>query len=297
MKKSRRKHRYPVVHIKIWDGRLQIDGLGAWYSYWRDPYHLMLTVPWWGFVLIILLTYLGASALFAILYMLQPGSIANANPSSYIDAFFFSVQTLATIGYGAMYPKTFYANSIVTVEAVFGLVGLALMTGLTFARFSRPTARVVFSQVAVIQAYDGELMLMFRSANKRRNQILEAQMRVYLLQDEVSAEGQSMRRFYDLRLTRQRTPSFTLTWTVMHPIDHQSPLHGLTAEALSQKKAVIVASLSGIDETVMQTIHARHTYAAQDILWNHRFVDIFYDTEDGHRYLDYNHFHHAEPVD
>ena len=196
-----------------------------------------------------------------------------------------------------MAPQTFYANAIVTVEAMVGLLGVALMTGLAFARFSRPTARVMFSQPAVILPYEGVPTLMFRTANQRRNQILEAQMQVYLMRNEVSAEGDSMRRFYDLRLLRRQTPSFTLSWTLMHPIDDQSPLYGMTPESLLQTGVTIVASLSGIDETVTQTIHARHIYVPQDILWNHRLVDIFHDTSDGHRYLDYCQFHDTHPIE
>lgn len=285
-----------VVQIKVLDGRFEILGFGIWYAHWRDPYHLLLTVPWTGFLAIIATIYIAINALFALLYFMQPGCIANANAGSFLDMFFFSVQTLASIGYGAMYPQTIYANTIVTIEAMLGLMGIAVMTGLAFARFSRPNARVIFSQIAVILPYDGVPMLMFRTANQRRNQILEAQMQVYLMRDEISAEGNFMRRFYDLRLLRHRTPSFTLSWTAMHPIDSQSPLYGVTSEALQQTRSTIVASLSGIDETVMQTIHARHTYATQDILWNYRLIDIFHDTPDGHRYLDYSHFHDAVPL-
>jgi inward rectifier potassium channel len=196
-----------------------------------------------------------------------------------------------------MYPKTTYANAVVTVEAMVSLVGIALLTGLAFARFSRPTARVLFSRVAVITPYEGVPTLMFRAANQRRNQILEAQLRVYLMRDEISAEGQFMRRFYDLNLLRNQTPSFTLSWTAMHPIDEYSPLYGATAESLIQTKTLIVVSLNGLDETVTQVIHSRHTYSAQEILWNNRFVDIFYDTSDGHRYIDYNHFHKVLPLE
>jgi inward rectifier potassium channel len=290
-------HRRPVVQIKIQDGRFQIMGLGAWHSYWRDPYHLLLTIPWTGFFALVVATYISVNVIFALLYLAQPGSVANAPSGSFLDMFFFSVQTLATIGYGAMYPKTPYANTIVTIEALVGIIGTAVITGLAFARFSRPTARVVFSEVAVITPFDGVPMLMFRSANQRRNQILEAQMQVYLLRDEITSEGQFLRRFYDLRLLRHRTPSFTLSWTAMHPIDEESPLFGMTPELLRQKQVSIVASLSGIDETVMQTIHARHNYSAQDILWNHRLVDIFHDSDDGHRYMDFSQFHEAVPLD
>lgn len=285
------QHQAPVVQIRIRAGRFQIQGLGAWYGYWRDPYHLLLTIPWPGFLSFITLLYGTLNALFALAYLAVPDSIANARSGSFWDAFFFSVQTLASIGYGAMYPKTAYANAIVTIEAITGLVGIALLTGLAFARFSRPTARVLFSQVAVITPYEGVPTLMFRTANQRRNQILEAQLRVYLMRDEITQEGHAMRRFYDLRLLRHRTPSFTLSWTAMHPIDESSPLYGATDESLRQAKATLVASLSGMDQTVAQIIHARHTYTMEEICWNSRFVDIFHETEEGFRTLDYRQFH------
>ncbi len=270
--------------------------MGTWYSHWRDPYHLMLMVPWPGFLSIIILFYLATNALFALLYLLQPDSIANARPGSFVDAFFFSVQTLASIGYGAMYPQTLYANIVVTLEAMVTLMSFALVTGLAFARFSRPTARVLFSQSAVIAPYNSVPTLMFRTANQRRNQILEAQIQAYLMRDEISQEGQTMRRFYDLKLLRQNTPSFSLSWTIMHPIDSESPLYDMTPELLYQTQAALVVSLSGIDETVVQPIHARHTYTAAEILWNHGLADIFHDSSDGYRYLDYSRFHQTHPL-
>ncbi|KAM3091533.1 ion channel [Phormidesmis sp. 146-12] len=296
-KKPTQKRRLPKIKILIQDGRFQVVGMGAWYSYWRDPYHLVLTIPWMGFFCLITLTYLGVNSLFAIAYLLGGDCIANATPGSFLDAFFFSVQTLASIGYGAMYPKTVYSNSVVTVEAMFGLVGISVLTGLAFARFSKPTARVVFSRVAVIAPHEGQPVLMFRTANKRRNQILEAQMRVYLMRDEVTSDGQHMRRIHDLTLLRSQTPGFNLSWTVMHAIDESSPLYGYDADALVKMNTSIVISLSGIDETVTQVVHARHTYAAQDIVWNHRFVDIIHFTQEGHRYIDYNQFHEVTSLE
>lgn len=285
------QRRFPVIRIKIQNGRLQVMGMGAWYSYWRDPYHLMLTIPWSGFLALLAFAYLMTNTVFACLYLAQPNSIENADPNSFLDAFFFSVQTLASIGYGAMYPRTVYANAIVTLEATIGLVAIALATGLAFARFARPTARVLFSRVAVIAPYHGIPTFTFRAANQRGNQILEAQLRVYLMRDEISPEGYAMRRFHALKLLRHRTPSFSLSWTVMHPIDENSPFYGSTAESLAQQRVSIVASLTGIDETVSQAIHARHNYAPQEILWNHQFMDIFHDTPNGNRYIDYTHFH------
>lgn len=285
-----------LVQIKFGNGRFQVTGMGTWYSHWRDPYHLMLTVPWFGFLLIIAFFYLATNALFALLYLLQPDSIANARPGSFVDAFFFSVQTLASIGYGAMYPQTLYANIIVTLEAMVSLMSIALITGLAFARFSRPTARVLFSQFAVIAPYNSVPTLMFRTANQRRNQILEAQIQVYLMRDETSHEGQTMRRFYELKLLRQNTPSFSLSWTIMHAIDANSPLSDMTPEMMRATQTALVVSLSGIDETVVQPIHARYTYTAAEILWDHGLVDIFHDDSDGYRYLDYSRFHQTRPL-
>jgi inward rectifier potassium channel len=287
----------PRIHIQVRDGKFEVMGMGAWYSYWRDPYHLLLTIPWSGFIPLICVLYVTINALFALAYWLGGDCIANARPGSFLDLFFFSVQTLASIGYGAMYPKTTYANIVVTIEAMIGLMGIALMTGLAFARFSRPTARVIFSRVAVITAHDAKPTLMFRTANQRRNTILEAQMRVYLMRDEVTAEGQFMRRIYDLQLLRNQTPNFSLSWSVVHVIDQFSPLYGMTSESLSDTNSMLIISLSGIDETVAQVVHARHSYSANEILWNNRFVDIFYHTSDGHRYIDYNRFHDVLPLE
>lgn len=284
------------VHIKIENGRFQIEKRNPWKSYWRDPYHLMLILPWRWFFVFIVLGYLLTNTFFAFVYLVEPGGLKNAQPGSFLDAFFFSVQTLGTIGYGAIYPQTLYANLVVTVEAVAGLIGIAIITGLAFARFSKATARVIFSRAAVITPYNGLPTLMFRTANRRGNQILEAQMQVYLMRDEITQEGELMRRFHPLKLLRKQTPSFSLSWTGMHPIDETSPLYGTTEESLLQTRSLIIASLTGIDETVVQMIHARYTYSAQDILWNHRLVDIFHDTVDGNRYIDYAHFHDVEPI-
>jgi inward rectifier potassium channel len=287
----------PLIHIKIRDGQFHIVGLGAWYSYWRDPYHLLLTIPWIGFLVMIAVLYVAINAMFALAYLAGGDCIVNAKPGSFLDVFFFSVQTLASIGYGAMYPKTIYANTIVTIEAMIGLVGIAVMTGLAFARFSRPTARVIFSRVAVITPYEGMPTLMFRTANQRRNLILEAQMRVYLMRDEVTTEGQEMRRIHDLKLLRHQTPSFSLSWSLMHVIDEFSPLYGMSPESLIQTNTTLVISVSGIDETVAQVVHARHHYGASEILWNYRFVDIMHQTADGHRYIDYKYFHNVLSID
>jgi inward rectifier potassium channel len=275
---------------------LEIEGIGAWYTYWRDPYHLVLTIPWSGFLALIALGYVFANSVFALAYLAGGNCIANARPGNFLDAFFFSVQTMASIGYGVMYPRTTYANAVVAIEALVGLLGLAMSSGLALARFSRPTARVIFSRVAVIAPYNGIPTLMFRTANQRRNLILEAQLQIRLMRDEVNAEGQFMRRVYDLKLLRSQNPSFALSWTAMHPIDEQSPLYEATPETLVARESTLVVTLTGIDETVSQTIHSRHTYSVDEILWDRRFVDILLTMPDGQRYIDYSHFHDVKPL-
>jgi inward rectifier potassium channel len=278
------------------DGRFHVEGMGLWHSYWRDPYHLMLTIPWVGFFTVISGVYVMLNALFALLYLAGGDCLNGARPGSFEDAFFFSVQTLASIGYGVISPKTSYANGIVTLEAITSLWAIALVTGLAFARFAKPTARIVFSRVAVITQHNGKLTLMLRVANHRRNQILEAEMRLYLLQDEWTQEGEYVYRVHDLPLVRARTPSLTLSWSAFHVIDEASPLYQATPESLAKSHTQMVASLSGIDETVSYTMNVRHVYGAAQILFDHRFLDIIYPSPTGDRYFDYTHFHSAVPA-
>lgn len=277
-------------------GQTSTVRLGQHYRPWKDLYHLLLTMPWWHFLGLVVGLYLITNTLFAIAYSIGADNIANARPGSFADAFFFSVQTMATIGYGAMFPQTLYANILVVIEAFTGLLGVAMATGLMFARFSRPTARVLFSQNAVIMNYNGIPTLMFRAANKRSNQILEARLWVTLIRDELTEEGYPMRRIYDMKLIRNHSPFFILTWTGMHPLDAESPLFGITPEALVESDAEILISLTGIDETVAQTVHARHVYPVRQIHWNHRLRDVISVAPNGQRVIDYTHFHDVEAI-
>jgi len=285
------RHKHVPTHITAPRAMHAVKRIGK-RSDWRlDAYHHLLTMRWSTLFAVMLAVYVLLNLVFAGLYLLQDGSIANARPHSLADAFFFSVQTTATIGYGEMRPATLYANLLVTAEVLAGMTTLAVATGLVFSRFSRPTARVLFSRIAVVAPHEGVPTLMFRAANQRRNQILEAQVSVSVLRDEVSGEGVAMRRFHDLRVSRPRTPMFALSWTVMHPIDETSPLYGETPESLARQHAEIVVGMLGVDETVSQTIYARHSYLAHEILWNRRFVDILGRTETGRPTIDYRLFH------
>jgi inward rectifier potassium channel len=239
--------------------------------------------------------YLGANVAFALGYLSIGDGIEEARPGSFSDAFFFSVQTMATIGYGKMAPRGLAANLLVTLEALVGLLGLALVTGLVFAKFSRPTARVLFSRHAVITRFDGTPSLLFRMANERGNQIAEAQAHLVLLRTERTPEGEEVRRVHDLRLRRSQSAFFALTWLVVHPITPDSPLHGETPESLREKDLDLVASVTGLDETLSQSVHARHAWSAHQILWNHRFADVLVRLADGRRAIDYRKFHEVLP--
>lgn len=262
----------------------------------RDLYHHLFTVSWPIFFALAGSIYLAFNLVFAVIFVADPGGVANARPGNFGDAFFFSVQTMATVGFGEMHPADLFTNLIVTVEVLLGIVTIAIATALIFARFSRPTARVMFSEIAVVAPYDGVPTLMFRTANRRRNQILEAQVSVSVLRDEITAEGKEMRRFHDLALARSRTPIFSLSWTVMHPIVAGSPLFGATPESMAAQDARIIVTMTGIDETFAATIHARHIYPAASIIWGHRFVDILGESEDGVPTLDYRRFNQVEPA-
>jgi inward rectifier potassium channel len=279
------------------NGQINIVHWGEDHSPWTDLYHLLLTMSWLQFLGLAVGLYLVTNLLFAIAYFLGGDCLANAKPGSLLDTFFFSVQTLATIGYGAMYPKTLYANALVAVEALVGLLGVAMITGLTFARFSRPSARVLFSRVAVVAPYNGQPTLMFRAANQRGNQILEARLWVTLIREETTAEGHTMRRIYDMNLIRSHSPFFVLTWTALHPLDETSPLFGETPESIAESNAEILVTLTGTDETVSQTVYARHAYAVRDLVWNHKLVDVFSILPNGQRLIDYTYFHAVVSLD
>lgn len=265
--------------------------------WWQDLYHNALTIRWTWFLLYGSALYVAVNALFAGLYLLQPGSIQNARAGSFADAFFFSVQCISTIGFGNLLPATLYANILVTAEAIVSLAIVALATGSVFARISRPRARVMFARHAVIAPYNGVPTLSIRLGNERLSQILAAEVRVTLLRYEQTVEGVLFRRFYDLELARTHTPVFALTFTVMHPIDERSPLFGYTADALAKEDAECLVTVTGLEETTSQTVHARYSYAVQEIRWGYRFRDIFATDPAGRRYIDYSWFHETEPAE
>ena len=264
--------------------------------WWEDLYHDTLTMSWAIFLLWGSTLYLGVNALFATLYLLQPGAITNGRAGSFADAFFFSVQCISTIGFGTLSPATVYANVLVTAEAILSLAIVALATGSVFARISRPQARVMFARRAVISEFNGLPTLQIRLANERTSQILSAEVQVNLLRFEQTAEGETFRRFYDLPLVRGRTPVFAMTFTVMHTIDEGSPLWGMDPATMEQEELEFLVAVTGLEETTSQTVHARHSYLQTEIAWGHRYRDVFATEPSGRRYIDYGGFHETEPA-
>ena len=257
----------------------------------HDLYHYVLVQPWSIFFAILVALYLCANCGFAILYLLQPGGIAEARRGSWADAFFFSIETMATVGYGVMHPATLYAHLLVVIEILFGVLAVPVATGLTIVKFTRPSARVLFSRVAVITPFDGVPTLMFRLANIRGNQILEARIKVTILRNERSLEGYVIRRLVDLPLVRDSNPMFALSWSVMHRLDESSPLAAIGGDWWASDDLLILAIVTGIDGTSSATVHARHGWRAGDLQRDHVFEDILSVDADGQDFIDYRRFH------
>lgn len=278
-------------------GDIRVKPLGSRRWNPSDIYHQLIKLSWPRLAASFILLFLTFNLIFAGLYSLDPeriywgGRIIHA--PVYWRAFFFSIDTVATIGYGNMCPLSVFANVLVVIEITCGVLFFALVTGISFARFSRPTARVLFSNVAVVSELGGVPTLMFRAANQRHNLVFEARASVSLLLDQ-QVDGKTIRRFLDLTLERNSTPVFVLTWTIMHRIGPGSPLVSYVRDGRLPEDAEIVVVLSGTDEGSSQTVHSRWAYRPDDICWNGRFVDILDVLPDGTRTIDYGRFHAVE---
>jgi inward rectifier potassium channel len=273
-----------------------ITVVGASRTTLRDFYHLFLRVRWSIALGWIVAAYLALNALFALAFCVT-GGVANARRWSFFDAFCFSVQTMGTVGYGSMYPASAAANVVVIAESVTGLIVTAVATGLVFAKFSRSTGRIAFSRHAVIGPMDGVPTLMLRVGNERGNLILEATVRVSLLRTEHTREGVTFYRMYDLVLSRERSPAMTRSWTVLHPIQPNSPLFGATPESVYKDEVELLVTVVGVDDTSMQPVHARHRYEHDEIVWGARHADILSENPDGTLLVDMNKFHELLPTD
>lgn len=255
---------------------------------WRDLFHFCMKISWPSLIALMASVFVVLNLLFALLYHAVPGSVANLNPPNLLGAFFFSVETIATVGYGDMHPGSVYGHVMASVEIFFGMVSVAVMTGVMFARFSRPRAMVRFARVCVITPVDGRQVLMIRAANCRQNIVMETTAQLRLVRQTRNGEDYMLRRVDDLKLVRSDYPVFIFGWNLMHIIDESSPLAGQTAESLVLSQAMINLTLSGTDETTGQVLMARHHYDAEDIRFNYRYREMLTRTPDGVDHLDHS---------
>jgi inward rectifier potassium channel len=262
----------------------------------RDAYHALLTVTWPRALAAIGGAFLFLNALFAMAFF-SCGGVGGAREGSFRDAFFFSVQTMGTIGYGAMYAQSDAANVIVVAETVVGLIFTALATGLVFARFSRTRGELVFSRNVCISPIDGVPTLTFRVGNDRASAIFEARVTVVVIRTEITKEGVLLYRLYDAELVRSQTQALQRSFMVMHRITEGSPLFGATPESMIRDEVEITVSVVGTDDTSLQPVHMRKRYEEKNVLWGARLADILSERPDGRLELDVRRFHDTEPTE
>jgi inward rectifier potassium channel len=291
--KSRSERKSHLVTI----GPREIETHGLGTGFWNDLYHRSMTVHWPGFFGSAAALFVILNMVYAFLYWLGTDPIANVAPNLPLplSLFYFSIETLATVGYGDMHPQTNYGHLIATVEIFTGMSFLAVMTGLIFARFSRPRARFVFAKHAVVTTYQGQPTLMIRIANARHNTISQATARLWLFRLEHTKEREVFRRYYELKLDRREHPLFSLSWTLLHIIDETSPFRDMTADNFVDVEGTLILNLDGVDDNSAQRLYARQVYARHDIRWQHRYRDITSLSEQGRLVLDYTKFHDIVP--
>jgi inward rectifier potassium channel len=289
MARSQHERTATIRVVQLGGREVVTEGLNL--NFWADISHRCMTASWPAFIGGAAMVFVAFNAFFAFFYWIGDQPISNVPGGDYIDYLYFSIETLSTAGYGDMHPQTHYGHFVATVELFTGIFSMSVMTGLVFARFSRPSARLLFAENPVISDHEGHPTLMIRLANERHNIISNANARLWLFKNIISKEGQSFRRFYELPLSRNESPALALSWTLFHIIDETSPLYGLTAEDLEANNIALVVVVSGYDVVAAQTIHARKTYEHPTIRIGHRYAEILNTTEDGRLRVDYGRFH------
>ncbi len=293
MKRKRRKR----APISVRSGQVEFVKLNTERWQWRDAYQWLLGLSWPQFTLFVGAVYVALNFLFAALYQLDPACISGMKTGSFFDGFFFSVQTVATVGYGNMSPANLYGNILTTIEIMTGIFLVAVMAGLIFVRFSRPSAHIVFSKSIVIAPLNGKPTLMLRIGNLHQRSMVEAEFRILFNRDELLAEGGDFRYFYSLKLQFDRLPSFPAALTLRHVIDKNSPLHGQTYESLKAARVAIIASVVGIDPVIPAAVQTQQDYSWRDVKFGERFVEIYTDDGGGRLTVDYGRLHDTEPVE
>src|ERR1700722_7753581 len=289
MVKSRSERASKARVIRFGEREIVTEGL--YLSFWADISHRCMTASWPAFIGGAVLVFIAFNAVFALFYWIGNQPISNVPGGAYIDYLYFSIETLSTAGYGDMHPQTHYGHFVAATELFTDIFSMSLMTGLIFSRFSRPHARLLFAEHPVISVHEGKPTLMVRFANERRNVIGNATAKLWLLRNVMTAEGQSLRRFYALALVRNQPPALALSWTLYHVLDEQSPLYGLDANDYEEIGVSLVLVVTGYDVVAAQPVHARKSYDHSDIRFGHRYADILDTTEEGRLRIDYGKFH------
>ena len=252
----------------------------------RDPYHVAVTLTWPQFLAALLGLYLSVNLLFAALYTLVPGSVANAQPGNFAEAFFFSFETLATVGYGEMYPGNLYGHIVACVEITSGVAFTAILTGLTFVRFSRPRSKFVVADHLVVARYNGTPTLMLRIGNGRPGLMADVRAQLHVLLSETTLEGVLFRRSFTLPLLRNHLPVLPLAWTLMHEIDEKSPIYGMDSAALTAAGARLFVAIEARDPSLSAVVYDLHNFRPEDVLFGMRYADAVSVQEDGTTVLD-----------
>ncbi len=273
--------------------RIIAEGLEG--NFWTDLYHNAMTASWPVFIAALAAVFVLLNVVFAVIYDLGDKPIANTR-GGLPDLFFFSVETTSTTGYGDMHPQTDYGHVVATVENFAGMLCLAAMTGLVFARISRPRARIIFARNPVVCEHDGVPTLMFRMANARSNFMSEATAKLWWIGPQISREGRRLVSFQPMRLVKSENPTLALSWVLFHPIDADSPLFGLSADAVTSSDINFVVSVMGFDETSSQTEHARGVFAAEDVRFGEEYEDIIWVDDQGLRHIDYSKINATRPA-
>jgi inward rectifier potassium channel len=288
------KHTPKKTTLKVEIGGRQFITHGVSAQIWHDAYHYAMTSSWPLFFGVFAGLFVSLNFLFAVLYSFDPGSIANQFPKGFWGGFFFSVETLATVGYGDMHPQTVYGHIVSTIEIFIGMSGIAMITGVMFARFSRPKAKILFTRHPVTYRHNGEQVMSIRIANTRMNIIAEASAKLRMLVVEQTVEDTRFTRIVDLPLKRDQHPMFSLGWNLFHVIDHDSPFFNKSINDLEKLQMRLILSVDGIDETTSQNLRARHIYSWQDLRFNHRYRDISSYDDQMNSHLDFSLFHEIE---
>jgi len=273
------------------DGTLRIKKLGVSAHIISDFYYHLLRISWFKFLTLLISFYLLINTFFASLYFFLPSSIKNVQASSFWDTWIFSFQTSTTLGYGYLYPTNTLTNIIAVFDVISGILFVAVATGIAFTKLSRPSSKILFSKNVLITNYNGRPSLLLRIGNQRANEIIDAEVCMIALVSQVSPEGVSMRRMLDLKLEKNKTPLFSLSWTLMHTIDEESPLYNLKQDDYINEDIRFIISFTGIDDVFSATIHDRHIYSSEKVVFDKYFQDILGKDDKGNSTIDYSKFH------